>query len=170
MYNWRLPFLPGSTSALMAVFLAGRTFGFIHFPVVIFSYYSFIILFIFSYFLFIIVAYWFCFQTFRFYFVYLLFLTSSEVFVGVSSSVGWLTMLDVVFCRQLWSNHPPFASSTCLLPVLKSPVPVSYFPCFQFVGFFIFFIFFYFFIFLFIFIFFLFFNLLRGCIWCPQLC
>ena len=31
----------------VAVFLAGRTFDFIHFPIVIFSYFSFIIIFIF---------------------------------------------------------------------------------------------------------------------------
>ena len=42
-----LPFLPGSTSALMAVFLAGRTFGFKLFPFVILFYFSFVIIFIF---------------------------------------------------------------------------------------------------------------------------
>ena len=35
MYNCRLLFLPSSTSALVAVFLAGLTFGFLLFPFVI---------------------------------------------------------------------------------------------------------------------------------------
>ena len=53
MCSDRLSFLPGSTSALVAVFLAGLTFGIKLFPFVSFSYFSswlfFLFLFIFGF-------------------------------------------------------------------------------------------------------------------------
>ena len=100
-----LPFLPGSTSALVAVFLAGLTFGFILFPVAIFYYFSFIIILIFLifiyYYLFIVV--W----LFLIFVIILLFLTSTEVDGGVCSSVERLAELGDVFvvCSVPTSPH-----------------------------------------------------------------
>ena len=68
----------GSTSALVAVFLAGLTFGFIHFPVVIFYYFSLFIVFIFLIF-FICLLFIGCSILFIYLLLFLLFLTSSEV-------------------------------------------------------------------------------------------
>ena len=113
MYTCRLPFLPGSTSALVAVFLAGLTFGFILFPVVIFYYFSFVIIFIFLIFIFIIGLLFLSF--FYFMLLFLLFLTSIEVDSGICSSVERLDELDDVFVVLLCSNLSPFASSTCFI-------------------------------------------------------
>ena len=115
MYNVRLPFLPGSTSALVAVFLAGLTFGIKLFPFVSFSYFSSWLFFYFYLFL----VFW--------SFVSCLFLFCLfGLFFGLwCLQLCW--MVDQAYCCScwvLWFNHPPFASSTCsfcfsLLPLSR---------------------------------------------------
>ena len=133
----RLLFLPSSTSALVAVILAGLTFGFLLFPIFIFSYFSFVILLFFLIFGFFIVIFVYFFFIFKLLFViYLVWLLSKSLVPN--SSVGWLSRHVVLFCWWLWSSYPPFASFMYSSPCLFSPVPVSIiFPCFYFLDFFL---------------------------------
>ena len=73
MYSWWPLFLPSGTSDLMAVFLAGLTFGFILFPVVIISYFFLIIIFIFPIFVLVFIVFLFVRIIFIIFFVLFLF-------------------------------------------------------------------------------------------------
>ena len=104
----------------MAVFLAGLTFGFIHFPVVIFYYFSLLIVFIFPifvYYLLIIVLLFY----FIFCYLFFLFLTSAEVSIGVCSSVERLDELEDMFvvCSAPSSPH---LQALRVLSVVCSPL------------------------------------------------
>ena len=127
MYNQRLPFLPGSTSALMAVFPAGRTFGFKLFPIVIFSYFLLVILFIFL--IFVIICYFplnedlvviFC--VFNYFF---LFLTSFEVHLVSVALLDDCPGLMTLFVVRSGSVIPHLQALRLLVVILVSPVPVS---------------------------------------------
>ena len=92
VHYWLL-FLPSSTSALLVVFLAGLTFGFLHFPVFIFLIFPFLL---FLFFLFLIIVLLIV-NFLSFIFIYLLFfivwphLRSYLVPIALLSS--WLSLM-----------------------------------------------------------------------------
>ena len=136
----RLLFLPSSTSALVAVILAGLTFGFLHFPLFIVLIFHVLFFLFFLYFV-DLVLFLFIFPLFFSYyllFIWFDFFRSLRCQIALLNS--WPGMLYcIVEC--LWTSHPPFASFTYLSHWLVSPVPVSIiFPCFYFLDFFLVFV------------------------------
>ena len=136
MYIQRLPFLPSSTSALMAVFLARRTFGFRLFPVFIVLIVPFFILLIFSYFLLFIVIILFIiflfFEDFGCYFLFILFFfLIFGLFRGLLVSAALLDDCPGLLTLFVVSSGSFIPHLQALVFVSPIPVfPFYYFPCF----------------------------------------
>ena len=134
MYNVRLLFLPGSASALVAVFFAGLTFGFKHFPFVICFYFSLVYSFYFLLLLLVLIIFYY------FLVIFIDFLLFS-CFGPLSRSL-WVSAALLDDCPGLWSclsvtlaSHLPFASSTCFFCFYGLPSPsFCIFPCFSILG------------------------------------
>ena len=103
----RLLFLPSSTSALMAVFLAGLTFGFYTFSCCYFLLFFLCYCFYCSYFYLFTIGWCFLCLLLFFLLLFLFILTSTEVVIGACSSVEKLDELDdvLVVCSVPTSPH-----------------------------------------------------------------
>ena len=134
MYNLWLPFLPGSTSALMAVFLAGRTFGFKLFPVAIFLIFPWLF---FLFFLFFVVNFYYfplfedLIVIFAYFIIFSCFWPLSSPFLVSVALLDDCPGLLLLFVVSSGSAIPHLQALRLLVIYSVSPVPVSIFSVFS---------------------------------------